>query len=95
MAEKAHLKFIVDVEKDADILAWWAQQENKSAAVRAAIRATLEPEPLPLTAADVRQVVREELGQVEFAGPPSDTRDETTITEDVDPEAAARLDALF
>jgi hypothetical protein len=95
MAEKAHLKFIVDVEADADILTWWRQQENKSAAVRAAIRATLEPTPPPLTTADVRQVVREELAQVEIAAQPGETNDETTITEDVNPEAAARLDALF
>lgn len=95
MAEKAHLKFIVDVEADADILAWWRQQENKSAAVRAAIRATLEPTPPPLTTADVRQVVREELAQVEIAAQPGEANDEITITEDVNPEAAARLDALF
>ena len=93
MAKKAHLKFIVDVKKDADILAWWQQQENKSAAVRAAIRAALEPTPPPLTAADVRRAVRAELAQVEIAAQPGETHDEPT--EDVDPEAAARLDNLF
>ncbi len=95
MAEKAHLKFIVDVETDADILVWWQQQENKSAAVRAAIRATLEPEPPRLTAADVRQMLREELAQVELAAQPGETHDEPTLAADVDPEAAARLDNLF
>jgi hypothetical protein len=89
------LSIVIDDEKHADIWSWWQQQNNKSAAVRAAIRATLEPTPPPLTAADVRQVVREELTQVEITPQRRERTDETTITEDVDPEAAARLDALF
>jgi hypothetical protein len=87
------LSIIIDDEKHAGVWAWWQQQENKSAAVRAAIRAALEPTPPPLTAADVRRAVRVELAQVEIAAQPAETHDEPT--EDVDPEAAARLDNLF
>ena len=90
---KKRLVFVINPEEDADILAWWQQQENKSAAVRTAIRAALEPEPPPLTVADVRRAVRAELAQVEIAAQPGETHDEPT--EDVDPEAAARLDNLF
>jgi hypothetical protein len=92
---KKRLVFVINPEEDADILAWWQQQENKSAAVRTAIRAALEPEPPPLTVADVRRAVRAELAQVEIAAQPAEPGEETTITEDVDPEAAARLDNLF
>lgn len=92
---KKRLVFVINPEEDADILAWWQQQANKSAAVRAAIRAALEPTPPPLTAADVRRAVRAELAQVDFTTPQAETEAAASITEDVDPEAAARLDNLF
>lgn len=95
---KHNLTFVVYDERHADILEWWAQQDNKSAAVRAAIRATMGAAPAaePVTVAALRQVIREELAQVELQAAHTDpgTAD-TTVTEDVDPAAAARLDAMF
>lgn len=37
---KITLAFACDTEKDADIIAWAERQENKSAAIRAALRAS-------------------------------------------------------
>jgi hypothetical protein len=97
---KHNLTFVVYDERHADILEWWEQQDNKSAAVRAAIRATMGVKPAPaaepVTVAALRQVIREELAQVELQAAHTDpgTAD-TTVTEDVDPAAAARLDAMF
>ncbi len=97
---KRRLIFVINTDDDADILDWWEQQENKSAAVRAAIRATMDTAPAPaaepVTVAVLRQVIREELARVEL--PAAQTDPETadgTVTEDVDPAAAARLDAMF
>jgi hypothetical protein len=97
---KRRLVFVINTDDDADILDWWEQQDNKSAAVRAAIRATMGVKPAPaaepVTVAALRQVIREELAQVELQAAHTDpgTAD-TTVTEDVDPAAAARLDAMF
>lgn len=92
---KKRLVFVINPGEDADILAWWRQQENKSAAVRAAIRVELEPTPTPLTTADVRRAVREELAQVNLAAQPDESAAKPQVIEDVDPDAAARLDNLF
>ena len=95
---KRRLIFVINTDDDADILDWWEQQENKSAAVRAAIRATMDTAPAaePVTVAALRQVIREELAQVELqAAHPDPETSDGTVTEDVDPAAAARLDAMF
>ena len=95
---KRRLIFVINTDDDADILEWWEQQANKSAAVRAAIRATMGATPAaePVTVAALRQVIREELAQVELqAAHPNPETSDGTVTEDVDPAAAARLDAMF
>jgi hypothetical protein len=96
---KRRLVFVINTDDDADILDWWEQQDNKSAAVRAAIRATMGVKPAPaaepVTVAVLRQVIREELAQVELQAAHTDPESDATATEDVDPAAAARLDAMF
>jgi hypothetical protein len=96
---KRRLVFVINTDDDADILDWWEQQDNKSAAVRAAIRATMGVKPAPaaepVTVAALRQVIREELAQVELQAAHTDPESDATATEDVDPAAAARLDAMF
>ena len=94
---KHNLTFVVYDERHADILEWWEQQDNKSAAVRAAIRATMGATPAaePVTVAVLRQVIREELAHIELQAAHTDSESDATATEDVDPAAAARLDAMF
>jgi hypothetical protein len=89
------LSVVIDDDRDADIWRWWQQQANKSAAARAAMRAVLEPEPAPLTATAVRQIVREELARVDLLAQSGERSTAPQVAEDVNPEAAARLDALF
>ena len=55
---KTSVGFSVDTERDRDILAWLELQENKSNAIRAAIRATMLDQSVTL--GDVLQ----ELGEV-------------------------------
>jgi hypothetical protein len=96
---KRRLVFVINTDDDADILDWWEQQDNKSAAVRAAIRATMGVKPAPaaepVTVAALRQVIREELAHIELQAAHTDPESDATATEDVDPAAAARLDAMF
>jgi hypothetical protein len=96
---KHNLTFVVYDERHADILDWWEQQDNKSAAVRAAIRATMGVKPAPaaepVTVAALRQVIREELAHIELQAAHTDSESDATATEDLDPAAAARLDAMF
>ena len=51
------LNFVVDEERDRDILSWWAKQDNKSAAIRALIRKEIEHDGLTLL--DLYQAVLE------------------------------------
>jgi hypothetical protein len=52
---KRRLNFVVDEESDSDILSWWAEQENKSAAIRALIRKEIDHGGVTLL--DLYQVV--------------------------------------
>ena len=81
--------FTLDSDRDGDILRWLAAQPSKSAAIRAALHGALAPAPL-LDAAALRRVLREELGRVAVAG-----QHEAAPSADADPDAAARLDAMF
>lgn len=83
---------VMDTERDADLLRWLEQQENRSAAVRAALRQVLQPAP-QLKAAAVRQIVREELARVQIAGVSDET--DCDPASDVDSEAGGLLDAMF
>jgi len=82
----------MDTERDADLLRWLDQQENRSAAVREALRQALQPKPR-LDAATIRRIMREELASAQIAGTPEAPEDAPST--DVDPEAGALLDAMF
>jgi hypothetical protein len=90
---KRRLTVVIDEEQDADILAWWARQANKSAAVRRAIRAAMGPES-GLTVEVLRRVLREELAGIQVPAKTPDASDKGA-EKDADPELAARLDTLF
>jgi hypothetical protein len=81
--------FVLDAEDDADILAWWDEQDNKSAAIRSAIRAAMRGGD-GLDVETMRRVVREELQRAQVAATAGSGR-----CEDVDAEAGARLDGMF
>lgn len=81
--------FTLDSDRDSDILRWLAAQPSKSAAIRAALRGALSPAPF-LDAATLRRVLREELARVAIVG-----QHEALPVADADPDAAARLDAMF
>lgn len=85
----AHLHVKLQPGRDDDIIAWLEAQENKSAAVRAAIRRAMAP---PLDPAELKAVVRaavaEALRGKVVVGGKVDGPEE-------DPELAAALDSLF
>jgi hypothetical protein len=90
---------VLDTERDADILAWLSEQDNRSAAIRQVIRAALRAKPRPRISVEVRtlrRVLREELHRCApgMAAAESDVNPEP-VQVDADPDAAARLDALF
>ena len=54
-----------DTERDADLLAWLATQENTSEAVREALRMTIAPRPPEVTMDKVYQVVLDLRAKIE------------------------------
>ena len=94
MSRKTFTNISLDTEADKDILRWLERQENKSAAIRAAIREHIGRNGITL--GDVYRAVKDlerklEAGAVVIAGgagePESDSWDEPD-------DAAAALDAL-
>ncbi len=81
--------FTLDSERDGDIMRWLAVQPSKSAAIRTALRQAFLPASI-LDTATLRRVLREELARVAVA-----SQQEADQTADADPDAAARLDAMF
>ncbi len=90
------VQLVLDTARDADILRWLAAQPNRSAAIRAAIRAAARPAS-GWDAAGLRRILREELAQAAWpvSGNAAPAPMLGPAAQDVDAEAAARLDALF
>lgn len=84
--------FTYDEKADADVAAWLAEQpaRERSAAIRAAIRMTLAATDAPVTQAELRRILREELAQVTLA-----RENAAPARQDVDLAAAALLDEMF
>jgi hypothetical protein len=85
------IPIVLDTERDADLLRWLEKQPNRSAAVRRVLRAALDPQP-PVDARTLRRILREELRRVAIATAEDPAEPHA---EDADPDAGARLDALF
>jgi hypothetical protein len=81
--------FTLDSDRDGDILRWLVAQPSKSAAIRSALRGAFVPAPV-LDTATLRRVLREELARIAVTG-----QHEAAPIADADPDAAARLDAMF
>lgn len=94
--------FVVDDERDADLLTWLAAQANKSAALRGAIRAYMRSQNGESQEAIIRDAVQRAMGGLPdlVTGAVKDalgyqfTRGQMERTPGgEDPELAARLDA--
>jgi hypothetical protein len=93
MSRKTFTNISLDTETDKDILRWLERQENKSAAIRAAIREHIGRNGVTL--GDVYRAVKElerklEAGAVVLAGGAESEGDSWDEPDD----AAAALDAL-
>ncbi len=93
MADKVIVTIALDRQADRDILRWLERQENKSAAIRTALREHLARGGVSL--ADIYQAIRDlerriVQGGVVIAGGNGVQDDH----QDEPPEAAAALDAL-
>ena len=84
------ITFVLDTKRDRDIICWLEGQENKSAAIREAIRAHLEHDDITL--ADIYEAVQDlqrrnwmAVSEAEAGG--------ATISEEP-PDVAAALDSL-
>jgi hypothetical protein len=87
---KVQVRFYLDDQRDADILAWLAEQPNRSRAVRQALRAWMSRTD-GLDAAVLRQVFREELSRVSVQG----VSPAVLETPQEDEEVAEALDSLM
>lgn len=84
------ITFVLDTVRDRDILRWLEGQENKSAAIRQAIRAHLDRSEITL--AEVYEAIQDlkRGGWVCGAG----AQAPTAIASDEPPDVAAALDGL-
>lgn len=89
MSQKVTVTISLDTRDDKDVLRWLDQQDNRSAAVRQAIRAYIERGGVSL--ADVYQAIQE-LKKRSFATAPTQGEDSDWPEEPA--EAAAALDRL-
>jgi hypothetical protein len=94
MSRKTFTNISLDTEADKDILRWLERQENKSAAIRAAIREHIGRNGISL--GDVYRAVKElerklEAGAIVVAGGAGEAGEEVW---DEPNDAAAALDAL-
>jgi hypothetical protein len=87
---KQTVTIVVDTERDRDILHWLRSQDNKSAAIREAIRAHLERGSVTLT--DVYQAIQD-LKRGNWT-PESDVQPHNEADGDEPPDVAAALDSL-
>ena len=87
---KQTVTFVVDAERDRDILRWLGSQDNKSAAIREAIRDRLGQGGITL--AVVYQAIQDLKGG--DWTPASDARPHILADSDEPPDVAAALDSL-
>ena len=87
---KQTVTFVVDTQRDRDILRWLGSQDNKSAAIREAIRAHLGRRGITLT--DVYEAIQD----LKRGGwtPAPDVPPHNVTGGDEPPDVAAALDSL-
>jgi hypothetical protein len=84
------ITFVLDTERDRDILRWLEGQENKSAAIREAIRTRLGNEGITL--ADVYEAILD-LQRRSWV-PASDAQASSAASSEEPPDVAEALDSL-
>ena len=87
---KQPITFIVNTDRDQDILRWLGRQDNKSAAIRDAIRAHLSGSDITLT--DVYEAIQD-LKRGGW-GPASQAHSSVATHDNEPPDVAATLDSL-
>jgi hypothetical protein len=87
---KQTVTFVVDTERDRDILRWLGSQDNKSAAIREAIREHLRRGGITLT--DVYEAIQD-LKCSGWTSTPDAQHHEVTCSEEP-PDVAVALDCL-
>jgi hypothetical protein len=92
----ARLNMRLHDERDKDVVAWLDAQKDKTAAIKAAIRAAIgidaSQEPAAVDLSAIRSVFETVLDE-RLSG--LALKDRETSQPDEDPEAAAKLDAMF
>lgn len=91
MGHKITVTISLDSEDDRDLLAWLGRQENRSLAVREALRAHLAG---GVTLGDVYQALRDLERKLRAGGRLAVETTGPDTTADEPPEAAAALEAL-
>ena len=84
------ITFVLDSDRDRDVLRWLEAQPNKSAAIRAAIRGRIEQGDVTL--GDIYAAIQD-LKSRSWAQVP-DAQEGDTATGDEPPDVAATLDSL-
>lgn len=84
------ITFVLDTERDRDIVRWLEGQDNKSAAIREAIRA--HSGRGDITLADIYEAIQDLKQRSWIPGPEAQTH--TTSAHDEPPDVAAALDSL-
>ncbi len=82
--------FTYDPEQDQDIRRWLEAQDNRSGAIRDAIRDQIRGRDIADT---MRAVLKDELAGLTLAA--GNEPGDNGRSKDVDPEAGAQLDAMF
>jgi hypothetical protein len=85
------ITFVVDTERDRDIICWLTDQDNKSAAIREAIRTQLGRK-LDITLSDIYEAIKD----LKQAGVARETITESRRQEETyePPDIAAALDSM-
>jgi hypothetical protein len=84
------ITFVLDSERDRDILRWLANQENKSAAIREAVRVRLQHDGISL--ADIYEAILDLQRRSWISSSAVQVSDASSKEEP--PDAAAALDSL-
>lgn len=84
------ITFVLDSERDRDVLRWLEAQLNKSAAIREAIRGRMEQGDVTL--GDIYAAIQDLKGRSWASAP--DAQDRNTSIGDEPPDVAATLDSL-
>ena len=92
MSPKVTIPISMDLKTDADLLEWLKKQENRSAAVREALRAYLRDQVV--TAGDVLRAVEDLRRDIESRTIAVGGPGETVEREEIDPGVAAAQAAL-